>query len=131
MITECDFDIIGHCDLIKKKNRDNRFFNQDEGWYRAEALSMLEVLAEKDIILEINTGAIARGYQTEFYPNPWMLKKAYELKIPITLNSDCNSPEKISESFSESLSIIENTGYRELRILEDGEWKEVSLREFT
>ncbi|MBI9101140.1 MAG: histidinol-phosphatase [Spirochaetales bacterium] len=122
LMEEHEFDILGHCDLIKKKNKDNKFFDQNEAWYRKEALGMLEVLAGKDIIMEINTGAIARGYQTEFYPNLWMLKEAFRMNIPITLNSDCHQPEKISESYTESMTIIKDIGYRELQILIDGKW---------
>jgi len=127
LMEEHEFQILGHCDLMKKKNRDSRYFNQDEPWYREAAMELLETAARKKVILEVNTGAIARGYQTEFYPSPWMLARAFELGIPATLNSDAHQPEKISAAFTESLSIIREAGYSELSILKDGSWQSVPI----
>ncbi len=127
MMDEHDFDILGHCDLIKKKNSGNRYFDQNESWYQKDALKMLETAADKKVIIEINTGAIARGIQTEFYPSPWMLKKARDLKIPITLNSDCHFPEKITAAYKESFQIIKDIGFKELQIINDGEWTGIKL----
>lgn len=127
MILEEDFEILGHCDLIKKHNRNNRFFDQDEDWYREAALAMLEAAAKRGVIMEVNTGGMARGYTDEFYPSPWLLGRARELGIPITLNSDCHSPENLSFAFSGSWPIIKEQGYREVRVLKNRRWLDIPL----
>ena len=122
LLREHSFDILGHCDLMKKKNRDGRYFDESSSWYREESLSLLEAVAAKGVIMEVNTGGIARGYHPEFYPGLWMLEKAAGMGIPVTLNSDAHNPEKISTSFSESLSIIRQAGYTGLSLFQGGRW---------
>ena len=92
MIELGGFDILGHCDLIKKRNSGNRFFNQDEKWYRDQALQMLQSAAGSDIIVEVNTGGLSRKATTEVYPSKWMLDRCLELEIPLTLSADAHNP---------------------------------------
>ena len=70
--TGCD--IVGHFDLITKFNENGCRFDESDPRYRSAALEALEALMEKDVIFEINTGAISRGCRTTPTPPPsfWM-----------------------------------------------------------
>jgi histidinol-phosphatase (PHP family) len=116
-------DILGHCDLIKKRNKDNRFFDQDEPWYREEALRMLQCAAESGVVVEVNTGGLSRGATTEVYPSPWMLERCFELKIPLTLSADAHNPEHLGYYFSETAELLKTIGYREIYFFSKGEWQ--------
>ena len=52
MIENESFDIIAHFDKIKMHNRD-RYFHEDEPWYRKLALETLDLIREKGLIMEI------------------------------------------------------------------------------
>ena len=127
MMEDHDFAILGHCDLLRKLNKDNRFFDPEEDWYREMAVGVLDAAARRDVILEVNTGAIARGYTAEFYPSPWLLKRASERNIPLTLNADAHHPAKISAAFTHSRAIIKKSGYKSLMYLDEDGWKEAPL----
>ena len=127
MLKEHRFDILGHCDLIRKLNARNRFFDPAADWYRDMARGMLDEAARAGVVVEVNTGAIARGYTTEFYPSYDLLRYAVEKKIPLTLNADAHVPEKISEAFTPSRSILAEAGCTSLMYLQEGMWKEGAL----
>ena len=117
------FDILGHCDLIKKRNTGNRFFDQNEKWYRDLALEMLKTAAETDVIVEVNTGGLSRGATTEVYPSPWMLGKCLEFDIPLVLSADAHSPDHLDFHFKETIELLKTTGYGEIYFFSGGKWQ--------
>lgn len=122
MLSEHKLQIVGHLDLIRKNNKNERYFNETEHWYKEEIIKTLKAIKSSGAILEVNTGAIARGYLTTPYPSPWILKECYELDIPITLNSDGHSPENLDTFFSESLDLLRYAGYRQLYFIKNKKW---------
>jgi len=123
MIDRGGFDILGHMDLIKKRNRDNRYFDEKASWYRNQVLDTLDYLKNKDLVVEVNTGGISRGAIDTVYPSPWIIKEAAARKIPLMLNADSHVPEHIDFYFSETLKILIECGYRELFTLKGDGWK--------
>ena len=117
------FDIIGHCDLVKKRNTGNRFFNQDDDWYKKSAYEMLLSASGKDVVIEVNTGGLSRKATSEVYPSQWMLKKCRELNIPLTLSSDAHNPDHLDYYFDESIELLKSTGYKEIYFFSRGEWR--------
>ena len=67
-------DIIGHFDLIRKFNRDDRFFTEESPSYHRAALEAAEAAGETGAIFEINTGSIARKRRKIFFPANFLLK---------------------------------------------------------
>ena len=115
-------DIIGHLDVIKKNNREEKYFSEDETWYREIVFVTLEVIAESGAIVEVNTGGIARRKITSLYPSRWILKRCLELGIPITLNSDAHNPEHIMSGFNEAANVLQDIGFKYLHILDSEGW---------
>ena len=120
------FDFIGHLDLIKKHNTKLGLFSEEENWYRDAVSSALDAIAGSGLMVEVNTGAIARGYTDEPYPSPWILAMCAERKIPITLNSDAHKPSWVEYGFEDALRIIREAGYTRGMALLEGKWQEVS-----
>ena len=56
-------EIVGHLDLVTKFNEGGRFFDEEDPRYRALALGALDALLEDDPVLEVNTGAVSRGWR--------------------------------------------------------------------
>ena len=127
MIEKGGFDILGHCDLIKKRNTDNRFFDQNDGWYLNKAFEMLEAAAGKNLIVEVNTGGMSRGATTEVYPSFRMLERCRELNIPLTLTTDAHSPEHVDFYLKEAAEEIKQAGYKEIYFFSDGEWRSAPI----
>ncbi|MDC7223190.1 MAG: histidinol-phosphatase, partial [Spirochaetales bacterium] len=116
------FNILGHMDLIKKHNRGDVWFSEESSWYREEVLATLDKLKGTDIILEVNTGGLCRGYTDEFYPSPWILKEARKRDIPTQLNGDAHAPENLDFAYDESRALMAEAGYDTVRVLLNGEW---------
>ena len=127
MLDQGGFHITGHLDLIKKKNRGNRYFSESENWYIKAVEQTLDSLVRFGGFMEVNTGGIARGYTDTVYPSPWILEKALIKKIPIILNSDSHRPEDMGYYYTEALGIIKNAGYSTRWVLLGSAWKEIPL----
>ncbi|MDA3850916.1 MAG: histidinol-phosphatase [Spirochaetaceae bacterium] len=121
------FDILGHMDLIKKKNKGNRFFNEDSPWYQNQIRKALDVIERWGGMIEVNTGGISRGAIDTVYPSPWIIEKAARLKIPFCLNSDSHRPEHLDYYFDESLEILRDAGIKKLHALYDGSWQSFDI----
>lgn len=116
--------IIGHLDLIKKNNKDNILFNENEKWYKDIIEKTLDVISETSCIIEINTGGKARGYTKEYYPSNWILEKIRDKNIPIMINSDAHSINYINYEFNEVYNVIKELGFKKISYLTSGGWKE-------
>ena len=88
-------DIVGHFDLLTKFNEQQPLIDESSPRYIAAWNSALEAVAESGKFMEINSGAIPRGYRTTCYPAPQIMKRALELKIPLLLSCDCHSAESL------------------------------------
>lgn len=121
------FQILGHFDLVKKRNKDGGYFSEDAPWYRRQVKSALEALAGSGIIMEVNSGAISRGALDEVYPSEWILSEALTINIPVMINADAHRPQDIDCHYDESCALLRDVGYREVWALLDGDWTVVPL----
>jgi histidinol-phosphatase (PHP family) len=121
------FDILGHFDLLRKHNGRGEYFSEQESWYRRLVAETLEQVAASGVIVEVNTGAMARGYTAEPYPSLWILELCADLGIPVTINADAHKPHWVDYAFSEARQHALQAGYSAIRVLRGGRWKEEQL----
>ena len=95
-------DIIAHFDLIAKYNEGNSLFDTGHPRYVAAATAALDSLMNSHSILEINTGAIARGYRSEAYPERWILGRWLDAGKPVILSSDCHDRRQLLFGFPQT-----------------------------
>lgn len=107
-------DIIGHFDLITKHAEKVCFFDQESQEYRNAVLEAMDTLIDRIPLLEINTGAIGRGYRTTPYPSSFILKEWRRRGGMITLSSDCHDVKYLTVGFADSLRLARECGYGEL-----------------
>lgn len=119
--------IVGHLDILKKNNGGGCFFNESETWYHRAVEQCLDVIAQRQVVVEVNTGGIARGYTTEMYPSDWILQMMRERDIPVVLNSDAHHPDSIDVFYPEAVKKLKTTGYTHQRVLLDNLWQDVPL----
>ena len=114
-------DIIAHFDLMTKFNENNCRFDEDSPAYRAVAFEALDAVNDGAALLEINTGAIARGRRTRPYPPLPMLRRWREGGGRVIFGSDCHDAEKLLCGFQDTLDLLRAAGFRTLWRLGDGE----------
>ena len=120
---ECP-DIIGHIDKIKMQNPGNKFFSEEEDWYKAEVLKTLDAVAGTKAIIEINTRGLYKKKTTEPYPGKWMLTEILKRKIPVAINSDSHHPKELTAEFGEAAALLKEVGFETVRSLYDNQWQD-------
>lgn len=118
MLSKCKFSIIGHADLIRKNNGVLKMFNENESWYRKEIKATADAIKKSGVIVEANTGAMARGYMNDIYPSAEFLSLLCERGVPVTLSSDCHKPELLDFGFEKALECVKKAGYKELAFID-------------
>jgi len=108
-LTDCD--IVGHIDLITKFNEDGCLFDERDSRYENAALSAIEALAKRDLIFEINTGAIPRGYRSMPYPSKRLLSMIREVGGKITFSSDCHDAQFLIYGFDLTQALARECGF--------------------
>ena len=126
MIENESFDIIAHFDKIKMHNRD-RYFHEDELWYRKLALETLDHIRQKGLIMEINTRGIYKKRYNGFYPSPWLMEEACKMHIPAIISADAHHFSEITLEFEAAEEALKKAGYRCVVNFKDGKWIEVAL----
>lgn len=119
--TGCD--MIGHFDLISKFNADGTLFDETDPRYRTSAFEVLDYLLKKDVVFEINTGAISRGYCTKPYPSVPFLRYIAEQGGRVMLSSDAHDKKNLLYGFSEAVEYARASGVKTLCVMTKDGWK--------
>lgn len=117
MVENLHPDIVAHFDLIKKSNKGNYFFDENEEWYKNSVEKCLQRISKTDSIIEINTGGKSRNSMDEYYPSDWILEKILNLDIPITYSSDAHMADDIDFEFDEVIEKARDIGFKEISYL--------------
>ena len=94
-----DFDIVGHPDLVRKFNVKYPFFDEGAEWYREELERTADAIAASGKIVEVNTGAISRGWLDDAYPSPLFRRLLRERGVRFVLSSDAHSADALDCAF--------------------------------
>lgn len=122
--------VIGHFDLITKFNEGHCRFDEDAPPCRAAALEALEAVMERDVIFEINTGAMSRGYRTMPYPSPALLRAIQARHGRVCITSDSHSADMAVHAFPQAAELALRCGFRETWILTGAGWEAVPLEAY-
>ena len=111
MIKSIDFDldIVSHFDIPKKFNKVPTSINL----IMNEVDKTLELIKKRDLTIEINTAGFRKEIK-EQYPSFEILKKMYELDIPVLLGSDAHAPNELAFEFKKIINQLRNIGYAQL-----------------
>ena len=105
--------ILGHIDLVTKFNEGGVLFDESDPRYRAAALAALHAADPAATLLEINTGAMSRGYRSAPYPAPALLRAMRERNIPICITGDSHNVAALLHAFPQAAELARSCGYRE------------------
>ncbi len=98
------FDIIAHADLCKKfcfypKQDCAPLFDR-----------FLNAAKRSGVAMELNTAGLRKDCK-EIYPNPQMVRMAFEKGVPITFASDAHAPGEVGMNFKEAVALARGAGY--------------------
>ena len=127
MVVEDTPNIVGHLDKIKLQSEGGQLFDEAAPWYRTAVQQTLEVIADRGVIVEVNTRGLYKQKTSEPYPSWWILKEMRALDIPITLNSDAHHPHEVTAFFPEMVARLRQLGFRQTQQLQPGGWQAVPL----
>ncbi len=113
--THCQ--IIAHFDLITKYNEEACLFDPLHPRYIRASDMALDCLLKTPAVLEVNSGAIARGYRTEPYPEARILKRWLDAGGRVILSSDCHDLRQLLCAFPEMESNLKEMGCRDEQLL--------------
>lgn len=119
------FDIVGHMDKIYMNGHRCSDFVFEADWYQKPFNDSLQLIAEKELMMEINTKNLLKRKQT--YPHTDYLHRLLELNIPVMVNSDCHYPDLVNDGRAEAFQILKEVGFKTTRELVGGEWQDVAL----
>ncbi|MEI8201862.1 MAG: histidinol-phosphatase [Bacteroidota bacterium] len=114
-------DIIGHFDKIKMHNR-NRYFQEDEPWYRKAVSKTLDIIKVAGTIVEVNTRGLYKKRTDSLFPSVEILHEIFDKRIPITLNSDAHLPSELNLYYKEALNEIRSIGFKSIKIFSHHTW---------
>ena len=113
-------EIIGHFDLIVKNNADGALFDEESRAYRDAALEALHVCAQTGAVFEVNTGGVYRGYRTQPYPAPFLLRELRRIGARVTVNADAHETAALTYGLAEARALLRGLGFAEAAVLRAG-----------
>jgi len=99
MVEKFDFDIVGHLDLVRKFNVKCPYFDESAAWYLEELAKTADAVARSGKIVEVNTGAISRGWLDDAYPSAEFRGLLRERGAKFILSADAHAADAIDCAF--------------------------------
>lgn len=127
MIENQHFEIVGHLDKIKMHNQ-NRYFTEEENWYRNLLNESLDLIHEKGLVVEVNTRGLYKKRTNRLFPDDYALKHIRELNIPVLISSDAHKPEELNLLFDVAAKRLLELDFGYVAFFENGKWRELPLR---
>ena len=94
-----DFDLLGHPDLVRKFNTKHPYFDPTAEWYCEELERTADAIAASGKLVEVNTGAISRGWLDDAYPSPEFRALLRERGVKFVLSADAHAAENLDCAF--------------------------------
>lgn len=104
--------LVGHFDVITKFS----LMPEDDARYQKIASEALKRVLKTCRYVEINTGAISRGWRKTPYPNPYLLQTLYEEGGEAVLGSDSHQMDNLTFYFDETVQLLKKSGFQHICI---------------
>lgn len=122
MVSNYDFDIVGHIDILRKRNSILKFFDENDEWYKRDQQATAKAIAQSGKVVEINCGGIPRGTLNDTYPSVYFLTLLHNLNVPVMINSDAHNSNHLDGGFDIAFKNAKTAGYTEIQYFSNGNW---------
>jgi histidinol-phosphatase (PHP family) len=82
----------------------------------------LELIQDRDIIVEVNTRGIYKQRSETTYPGLDILKQIKNLRIPVMVNSDAHKPHELDGEFGYGFNLLIEVGINEVVYFKGNGW---------
>lgn len=127
LATRRDCPIVAHIDLMCKFNEKFPRFNEEDARYLTAATACLCELVKAGKVIELNTGAITRGWKSLPYPARPMLKVLREIDGKLMLAADAHAGKDICGYFEEGTALAKACGFDELWTIDEAGFHPYSI----
>jgi len=127
MCEKSDAAFIGHIDLITKFNEGNKYFDESDPRFLNPAKDAAILAIERHVPLEINTGAIGRGYRSKPYPNQPLLDFIRAEGGEVIINGDSHSVSMLESGYDIALEMARHAGLDHVLRMRKGGFEEVGI----
>lgn len=127
MIINYPPDILAHIDLIKKINVNYILFNESSVWYKNLIFDCLHLLKNKDIVIEINTGALTRKKAKDLFPSDYIIHEIIRENMPVTVNSDSHDEKNVAGLFNETYDKLVKMGLKSVYKMKNQVWQAIEI----
>jgi len=103
------------------------FISENTPEYLDMEIQALLACMEVTPIVEVTTGAIARGLRTIPYPAQFLLHEIRLHKARVTLRSDAHRTEHTGFSFDRAKELLREAGFRSIAVLRSGSFDDCPL----
>ncbi|MDD8019158.1 MAG: histidinol-phosphatase HisJ [Bacteroidota bacterium] len=114
------FDIIGHCDLVKK------FGHRPKKNIEEVLRETFKVVKQSGMSVEINTSGLRKPVK-EVYPSEQILRIISEYDIPLTIGSDAHTPTDVGRDFNVARQLVEKYGKGKISLYTNRQRSEVNI----
>ncbi len=119
------FDFVAHPDKISMNGSLKDSSLTEYEWYNRLLWDYFSLIAEKGVMIEVNTKAYAK--RGMMFPNVKYFKWLKELNIPVMVNSDAHLPQLINDNRGLAFEWLREAGIKSTRRLRQGVWVEVPI----
>lgn len=122
MINCGGYDFIGHADKISMNASAYKNGITSSKWYCDIINDYFNFIANKHVIVEINTKAFeSKGF---LFPNAQHFNLLKELNIPVVVNSDAHIHSYIKKGYDATFALLKDAGFKYTMQLKSGKWIE-------
>ena len=106
-VERCNPALVGHFDVITKFS----LMPEDDERYRQIAAHALKRIIRTCPYIEVNTGAVSRGWRTEPYPSHYLFRTILEAGGKLVLSSDSHNRDNLIYAFDETVEMLKRIGF--------------------
>lgn len=125
MVETGGFDIVGHADKLYMNAEYCQPGITATSWYKETIRKYFERIAEKGLMVEINTKKFESTGR--FSPSNEHFALLKELNIPVVVDSDAHRPENINSGREEALQTLKKAGFTHVMELHGRSWQQVPI----
>lgn len=122
-VERCKPTMVGHFDVITKFG----IMPEEDARYREIAGAALARVLKTCKYVEMNTGAISRGWRTVPYPMPYLLDTLRELGGEIVLNADSHHKDNLTCWFDQAVELLKAHGFDHINMFNGTGFDKVAI----
>ena len=106
MILAGGFDIVGHLDKVGFNASQVRPGIEEEHWYRRLVDDIVDLIAERGLMVEVNTKAYSGPDAGRVFPSRRIISRLKAAGVPMIVNSDAHEPSLLDASRDEAFRLL-------------------------